>query len=56
MTPPTGQNGKTKNAVSMGVESTAVDVGDADELKFLSAVMEEFASDHGNGETKLRPR
>lgn len=46
-------SGKTKNAVGMGVESTAVDVGDADELKFLSAVMEEFASDHGIKEAEI---
>ncbi len=46
-------NGKAKNAVGMGTESTAVDVGDIDELKFLSAVMEEFASDHGIGEAEI---
>ncbi len=46
-------NGKTKNAVGMGVESTVVDVGDIDELKFLSAVMEEFASDHGIEEAEI---
>ncbi|MBW4795335.1 hypothetical protein [Pseudomonas tolaasii] len=46
-------NGKTKNAVGMGVESTGIDVGDADELKFLSAVMEEFASDHGIEEAQI---
>lgn len=46
-------NGKTKAAVGMGAESTAVDVGDADELKFLSAVMEEFASDHGIDEAEI---
>lgn len=46
-------NGKAKNAVGMGAESTAVDVGDADELKFLSAVMEEFASDHDIGEAEI---
>jgi hypothetical protein len=46
-------NGKEKNAVGMGAESTAVDVGDADELKFLSAVMEEFASDHGIDEAAI---
>lgn len=46
-------NGKTMTAVGMGAESTAVDVGDADELKFLSAVMEEFASDHGIDEAEI---
>ncbi len=46
-------NGKTKTAVGMDAESTAVDVGDADELKFLSAVMEEFASDHGIDEAEI---
>lgn len=46
-------NGKAKNAVGMGTESTAVDVGDIDELKFLSAVMEEFASHHGIGEAEI---
>ncbi|AOI67639.1 hypothetical protein WS51_28650 [Burkholderia territorii] len=46
-------NGKAKNAVGMGAESTAVDVGDADELKFLSAVMDEFASDHGISEAEI---
>jgi hypothetical protein len=46
-------NGKTKTAVGLGAESTAVDVSDADELKFLSAVMEEFANDHGIDETEI---
>ncbi len=46
-------NGKAKNAVGMGADSTTVDVGDADELKFLSAVMEEFASDHGIEEAEI---
>ena len=46
-------NSKTKAAVGMGAESTAVDVGDADELKFLRAVMEEFASDHGIDESEI---
>lgn len=46
-------NGKAKNAVGMGAESTAVDVGDMDELKFFSAVMEEFASDHGVEEAEI---
>ncbi len=46
-------NGKAKNAVGMGAESTAVDVGDMDELKFFNAVMEEFASDHGIGEAEI---
>ncbi|WP_176062791.1 hypothetical protein [Serratia marcescens] len=46
-------NGKAKNAVGMGAESTEVDIGDADELKFLSAVMEEFASDHDIGEAEI---
>lgn len=46
-------NGKAKNAVGMGAESTTVDVGDADELKFLSAVMDEFASDHGIEEAEI---
>lgn len=46
-------NGKAKNAISMGSESTAVDVGDIEELKFFSAVMEEFARDHGIGEAEI---
>lgn len=46
-------NGKIKNAVDMGGESTAVDFGDADELKFLSAVMEELASDQGIEEAQI---
>lgn len=46
-------NGKAKNAVGMGADSTTVDVGDADELKFLSVVMEEFASDHGIEEAEI---
>lgn len=46
-------NGKAKNAVGMGAESTAVDVGDMDELKFFNTVMEEFASDHGIGEAEI---
>ncbi|SDB51074.1 hypothetical protein [Pseudomonas sp. NFACC13-1] len=46
-------NNKTKVAVGMGTESTAVDIGDADELKFLRAVMEEFASDHGIDESEI---
>lgn len=46
-------NGKATNAVGMGAESTTVDIGDADELKFLSAVMNEFASDHGIEETEI---
>ncbi|EMM7988402.1 TPA: hypothetical protein ACYR80_000874 [Morganella morganii] len=46
-------NGKAKNAVGMGAESTAVDIGDMDELRFFSAVMEEFASDHGIGEAEI---
>lgn len=46
-------NGKAKNAVGMGAESTTVDVGDADELKFLSAVMNEFASGHGIQEAEI---
>lgn len=46
-------NGEAKNTVGMGAESTMVDVGDADELRFLSAVMEEFASDHGIEEAEI---
>ncbi|MFG0527334.1 hypothetical protein [Pseudomonas sp. yb_5] len=46
-------NGKTKAAVGMGAESIAVDLGDADELKFLSAVMEEFISDNGIDEADI---
>lgn len=46
-------NRKTKVAVGMGAESTAVDIGDADELKFLSAVMEEFAGDHDIDEAQI---
>ncbi|WP_260513795.1 hypothetical protein [Serratia fonticola] len=46
-------NGKAKNVVGMGGESTAVDVGDLDELKFISAVMEEFACDCGIDEAEI---
>ncbi|MEN8504963.1 hypothetical protein ACOCG7_08885 [Paraburkholderia sp. DD10] len=46
-------NGEAKNAVGMGAESTTVDVGDAGELKFLSSVMEEIASDHGIEEAEI---
>ncbi len=46
-------NSKAKNAVGMGAESTAVDVGDMGELKFFNAVLEEFASDHGIGEVEI---
>ncbi len=46
-------NGKTKNAVGMGAESTTIDVGDIEELKFLSVVMEEFASKRGIGKAEI---
>jgi hypothetical protein len=46
-------NSKTKSAVGMGADSIAVDVGNADELKFLSAVMQQFASEHGIDETEI---
>ncbi|PXX45427.1 hypothetical protein [Undibacterium pigrum] len=46
-------NGNTKTAVGMGAESTAVDVDNADELKFLSAVMAEFVSAHGIGDAEI---
>lgn len=46
-------NGNTTNAVGMGRESTPVDIGDADELKFISAVMDEFASDYGIDEAQI---
>lgn len=39
-------NGKAQAVIGMGAESIEVDVGDADELKFLSSVMQEFANDH----------
>lgn len=46
-------NGKAKNAVVMGAESTPVDVGDIGELKFFNAVLEEFATKHGIGEAEI---
>ncbi|WP_336693531.1 hypothetical protein [Delftia acidovorans] len=46
-------NGKTKVAVGMGAEATAVDIGDTDELNFISAVMEEFAGDYGIDEAQI---
>lgn len=46
-------SGKTTVAVGMGVDSTAVNLGDAAELKFLSSVMEQFAKDHDIDETEI---
>lgn len=46
-------NRKTKSAVGMGVETTAVDIGDTDELKFLSAVMSEIAGKNGYTEEQI---
>lgn len=46
-------NGNAKNAVVMGTVAMAVDVGDSDELKFFSAVMEEFVSGHGIEEADI---
>lgn len=46
-------NGEAKNAVGMGAESTAIEVCDAAEVKFLSSVMEQFASDRGIDETEI---
>lgn len=46
-------NNKMKSVVGMGAESIAVNAGDADELKFLSAVMQQLASDHRIDETEI---
>ncbi|MBF8643132.1 alpha/beta hydrolase [Pseudomonas luteola] len=40
----TNRSARTSFAVGMGAESTLVDEGDQDALKFISTVMEEFAS------------
>ncbi len=46
-------NGKNENAVGMGGESTVVDLEDMGELKFLNAVMTEFADNKGISEAEI---
>ncbi|MFZ6744934.1 hypothetical protein ACO0LC_17050 [Undibacterium sp. JH2W] len=46
-------NGHAGTAVGMGAESTVIDVGNADELKFLCAVMEEFVRNCGIDEVGI---
>lgn len=45
--------GKTEAAVGMGAETTEVDVGDEDELKFLVAAMGEAFTENGGGEAEI---
>lgn len=47
-------NGKTTNAVGMGSESVAVDLGDQNELNFISSVLEEVAKDQDITEEKIQ--
>lgn len=46
-------NNRTTTAVGMGAESTAVDIGNADELIFLNKVMEEIVSANGISEREI---
>lgn len=45
--------GSSKKSVAMGNESTAIAVEDADELKFMSAALEEIVADHGISEADI---